>query len=202
MSILRNQKRQNGRADLISSHLAFLITTSLFPHSVPPVVCRRDVCSPSYSRARAHASPLSAAAPPRASPWLSELPSFWRQRNQRRNLGCQAVSDTWDSSGKISGMPWTFSEISEPPRRWNSRDNVPSLSQPLTVPCWLFSLWNRVVRDLQEGSDVDTMSSFSTQQPRCHAHNAQSGNSSYSVFPRLLPLIPFSHLQSDKRNSS
>ena len=202
MSILRNQKRQNGRADLISSHLAFLITTSLFPHSVPPVVCRRDVCSPSYSRARAHASPLSAAAPPRASPWLSELPSFWRQRNQRRNLGCQAVSDTRDSSGKISGMPWTFSEISEPPRRWNSRDNVPSLSQPLTVPCWLFSLWNRVVRDLQEGSDVDTMSSFSTQQPRCHAHNAQSGNSSYSVFPRLLPLIPFSHLQSDKRNSS
>ena len=202
MSILRNQKRQNGRADLISSHLAFLITTSLFPHSVPPVVCRRDVCSPSYSRARAHASPLSAAAPPRASPWLSELPSFWRQRNQRRNLGCQAVSDTRDSSGKISGMPWTFSEISEPPRRWNSRDNVPSLSQPLTVPCWLFSLWNRVARDLQEGSDVDTMSSFSTQQPRCHAHNAQSGNSSYSVFPRLLPLIPFSHLQSDKRNSS
>ena len=202
MSILRNQKRQNGRADLISSHLAFLITTSLFPHSVPPVVCRRDVCSPSYSRARAHASPLSAAAPPRASPWLSELPSFWWQRNQRRNLGCQAVSDTRDSSGKISGMPWTFSEISEPPRRWNSRDNVPSLSQPLTVPCWLFSLWNRVARDLQEGSDVDTMSSFSTQQPRCHAHNAQSGNSSYSVFPRLLPLIPFSHLQSDKRNSS
>ena len=181
MSILRNQKRQNGRADLIPSHPAFLITTSLFPHSVPPVVSRRDVFSPPYSRARAHTSPLSAAAPPRASPWLSELPSFWWQRNQRRNLGCQAVSGAWDSSGKISGMPWTFSEISEPPRRRNSRDNVPSLSQPLTVPCWLFSLWNRVARDLQEGSAVDTMSSFSTEQPRCHAHSAQSGNSSCSV---------------------
>lgn len=184
MSILRNQKRQNCRAELIPSHPAFLITTSLFPHSVPPVVSRRDVCSPPYSRARAHTSPLSAAAPPRASPLLSELPSFWRQRNQRRNLGCQAVSGTWDLSGKINEMPWTFSEISEPLRRWNSRDNVTSSPNH-----WLFPadylVFGTGWREIFRRAVLWTLWAPSPQSSPSATLTAQSWNSSSSVSPSI-----------------
>lgn len=108
LKLCPDQKRQNGRADLLQSHPEFLISASPFPHSTPPAASRSDVCSPPYSRARAHTSPLSAAAPPRASPWLLELPSSWQQRNQRRSVGCQAVSGTRDPSGKINGMLCPF----------------------------------------------------------------------------------------------
>ena len=81
---------RSDMADPLQACAAFLMATPPSLYSTPLAAAGSDVCSPPYSRARVPSSSLPAAVPPGAPPWLLDLPSSWRQGNQRRNMSARS----------------------------------------------------------------------------------------------------------------
>lgn len=116
------------RADPLQSYPSFLISTSLT--LTPPLqllLWRMPAHLPNPGPGT-----LLATAPPISSPWLLELLSSWWQENQRRNMGCQAVSGTWDPAGKLNRVPWPYCSLE------HREYGIPEIKFPPSPLHWLF----------------------------------------------------------------